>query len=245
MAIIRELQLWCLGPLNGTNERSPQIRAAQSVSPSQLESKSGSSVSTCVCVFRMNSGHRCFRGWGEETRQSAQAPKHSGASSWSTSFTASILALKLITERSAWIVLETRQLAFPGEFHPSPRMQSLSFHLKPSQENHFFHLGTTRAEKPMSTVKRAISSHAEEWLAPHNWWGGREWLEGQKEPESLHESPRTWYELSETSLGETGPEGSWRGAEPIEFYGYWSLYTGPWEWLARPYLRNWGLHTVG
>lgn len=122
-AIIGALRLWCLGPLNGTNERSPppQIRAGQSVSPSRV--KSDGSVSTSLCpqngtvVIPASEAKKRKRG------NLHKVTKHSGACHLSISFTASILVLKLIIERSVLIVLETPQLAFPGEFHPTPSMQ--------------------------------------------------------------------------------------------------------------------------
>lgn len=40
-----------------------------------------------------------------------------------SSFTASIMVLKLVVKRSLLVVLETMQLAFLGACHPKPRMQ--------------------------------------------------------------------------------------------------------------------------
>lgn len=74
-----------------------------------------------------------------------------------SSFTASIMVLKLVVKRSLLVVLETMHLAFLGACLPMPRMQIHVFPPpKPGQEKHFFCLGTTRAGKPMSRVERAM-----------------------------------------------------------------------------------------
>lgn len=85
-----------------------------------------------------------------------------------SSFTASIMVLKLVVKRSLLVVVETMQLALLGACLPTPRIKSMSFPLKPGQEKHFFRLGTARAGKPMSRAERAISSHAEACLISGN-----------------------------------------------------------------------------